>query len=536
MISGKIYTRDKIQNRPYYVIRYDERHEEDGSWLPETTKWVAHNVSREFLDCNTELLIKSVKQIENLLVEYEALEIDFVIKDDGDLEIGKIRELEDVVGMARPMSDKEFKDTKAFAKCSYLDFHHVLSDGSYCDTVRILGSNPRPLEYSIYKELIDTGAWSESIKRLGYEGTTEEIIVKVGNKPYASINNIVRAIMPKDLDELLKYKLENYYEKEIGKLKKSDKYFEQEIIISSYGFDTEEKLNHLIEKDFTVDEIEQLRKGLYGQVEELINEYDNISRDIGEDIETLSGIREKITEKKPYDEKNSMKLFKYIEELIDAVKKYGMTNLIFTDRCVFIAQGFYKVLAGGGSSQREILYNVSRKIWENEKKTDEFKGIMDIRGRVQKNANNKNVIKHKKEKPLSIAPDILKKYIDEAHIGLDPIRLSEFISGSMTDTEKCIEEYTKCMCLISDIVIRLGEILGIEYEDMSYLEIHDLLGYHSRDSYIQIINSRRRMYHAYTYIVLPNIICNVGDIDIIENIDNIENIDIIDNIENIDNI
>ena len=127
MISGKIYTRDKIQNRPYYVIRYDERQEEDGSWLPETTKWVAHNVSREFLDCNTELLIKSVKQIENLLVEYEALEIDFVIKDDGDLEIGKIRELEDVVGMARPMSDKEFKDTKAFAKCSYLDFHHVLS-------------------------------------------------------------------------------------------------------------------------------------------------------------------------------------------------------------------------------------------------------------------------------------------------------------------------------------------------------------------------------------------------------------------------
>ena len=291
MISGKIFTRDKIQNRPYYVIRFDERHEEDGSWLPETTKWVAHNVSQEFLDCNTEMLIKSVKQIENLLVEYEALEIDFVIKDDGELEIGKIRELEDVVGMARPMSDKEFKDTKAYAKCNYLDFHHVLSDSSYCDTLRMLGANPRPLEYSIYKELIDTGAWSESIKRLGYEGTTEEIIVKVGNKPYASVNNIVRALMPKDLDELLRYKLENYYEKEIGKLKKSEKYFEQEIILSSYGFDTEEKLNKLIENDFTIDEIEQLRKGLYRQVEEIINEYENISRDIDEDMETLSGVR-----------------------------------------------------------------------------------------------------------------------------------------------------------------------------------------------------------------------------------------------------
>ncbi|MCM1170984.1 MAG: hypothetical protein NC393_02545 [Clostridium sp.] len=518
MISGKIYTRDTLQNRPYYVIRYDERYEADGTLIPETTKWVAHNVSREFLDCNTEMLIKSVKQIESLLVEHEALEIEFVIKDDGEPEIGKIRELEAVVGMARPMSDKEFKDTKAFAKCNYLDFHHVLSDGSYCDTERMLGENPRPLEYSIYKELVDTGAWSESIKRLGYEGTTEEIIVKVGNKPYASINNIVRALMPKDLDELLKYKLENYYEKEIGTLKKSEKYFEQEIIISSYGFDTEEKLNKLIEKDFTVDEIGQLRKGLYEQAEALINEYDDISRDIDADMETLSGIREKISEKKPCDEKNSMKLFKYIEEMIGAVKKYGMTNLIFTDRCVIIAQGFFKALANGESCHREIIYDVSRKFWANEKKTDAFKGIIDIRGRVQNNAHNKNVSKLKKEKPISIAPDILMKYIEEAHIGLDPDRLSKFISGSIADTEKCIEEYTKCMGLISDIVIRLGDIMGIAYEDMSYLEIQDLLGYHSRDSYIQIINSRRRMYHAYTYIVLPSIICNVGDIDIIDNI------------------
>lgn len=521
MISGKIYTRDTLQNRPYYVIRFDARHDGDGRLLPETTRWVAHNVSQEFLDCNTEMLIKSVKQIENLLVEYEALEIDFIIKDDGDLEIGKIRELEAVVGMARPMSDKEFKDTKAFAKCNYLDFHHVLSDSSYCDTVRMLGANPRPLEYSIYKELIDTGAWSESIKRLGYEGTTEEIIVKVGNKPYASVNNIVRALMPKDLDELLRYKLENYYEKEIGKLKKSEKYFEQEIIISSYGFDTEEKLNKLIENDFTIDEIEQLRRGLYGQAQALINEYDNISRDIDEDIEILSGIREKIMEKKPYEEKNSMKLFKYIEELIDAVKKYGMTNLILTDRCVVIAQGFYKALAGGENSHREILYNVSRKLWANEKKEDEFKGIMDIRGRVRNNAHHKNISKLKKEKPLFIAPEVLMKYIEEANIGLDPEKLSAFISESMTDTGKCIEEYSKCMGLISDIIIRLGEILGIEYEDMSYLEVHDLLGYHSRDSYIQIINTRRRMYHAYTYIVLPDIICNVGDIDIIDNIENI---------------
>lgn len=77
-------------------------------------------------------------------------------------------------------------------------------------------------------------------------------------------------------------------------------------------------------------------------------------------------------------------------------------------------------------------------------------------------------------------------------------------------------EFTKSLSLILEIIIRLGESLGIAREDMSYLEIQDLLSYHSRNTYLQIIEQRRSLYRANTYLVLPEVIFGVGDIDVID--------------------
>lgn len=521
MISGKVYTRDTKYNRPYYVIKFDENHSADGHTQPETTKWVAHNVSLEFLEPHVEKLIRAVKDVESLYAYYEALEIDFTITDDGILDIGKTREQKDVIGMARPMSDKEFTDTKAFAKCNYLDFHHVLSDTAYCDTVRMLGNNPRPLEFSLYKEMIDNEVWNTSMTSLGYEGTLEDIIVRIGNKPYASVNNIIKSMFPEGLDLMLKYKLENYYEEKIALEKNTEGCIEKNLIISSYSFDIDERLDKLAMHGFTSDEISTLKQTLYMQAENVINSYDDRCKKTDENIKILADIREQIVAEAPCEEKNSMKLFKYIEKLIGAVKQYGMSELISHEYCVSASQKFYKIFAEGDRSQKEILYKVSRELWANEKKTDQFKGVLDIRGRVNNNIKGKYAAKLKLGQAMSVSADVLTKYIEDVNIGFSPARLAQFIAGSIAASRKCIEEYIKCMGLIIDIVIRLGEIMGIAYEDMSYLEVQDLLGYHSRDSYIQIINSRRLMYHANTYLVLPGIICNVGDIDVIDVIDNV---------------
>ncbi len=56
---------------------------------------------------------------------------------------------------------------------------------------------------------------------------------------------------------------------------------------------------------------------------------------------------------------------------------------------------------------------------------------------------------------------------------------------SNTEPEYFKFEFTKSLSLMLDVIVKLGEVMAIPREDMSYLEIQDLLSYHSRDSYIQ---------------------------------------------------
>ena len=92
------------------------------------------------------------------------------------------------VGQANPGDSKSQGelDTKAFAKCNYLDTGHILSDMAYCKVAELIGHNPRPLDYSIVKEYIVSKSWNRGLCDLGYSYVPESLIQKVGNKPYMS--------------------------------------------------------------------------------------------------------------------------------------------------------------------------------------------------------------------------------------------------------------------------------------------------------------------------------------------------------------
>ena len=106
--------------------------------------------------------------------------------------------------------------------------------------------------------------------------------------------------------------------------------------------------------------------------------------------------------------------------------------------------------------------------------------------------------------------------MDEAGIPVTPEKFIEFIKKATQNREYFKFEFTKSLSLMLDVIVKLGEVMAIAREDMSYLEIQDLLSYHSRDSYIQTIETRRRFYHVNSYLVLPEVIFDVGDIDVID--------------------
>lgn len=544
--SGVVFTRDVIYNRPYYTVTYDDNGSTDSvtSGSGGKTMWIAQNVSGEFLDDDFLQLITAVKEIQKLYEDITALDIEFAIKHDGTVVIFQVRPLVAALNKVAPMTDREFKDTKAFAKCNYLDTFHILSDMAFWNPAEIIGSNPRPLDYSLYRELITAHIWNDGIVPLGYSRVEDELMQKIGNKPYISVNYTFDGLTPAVLSEDLKYKLKEYYEARIRADKTTHDKIEFEVILTIYDFSTDDRLAQLKEAGFSDAECGEIREALLAITRNAILNFDSICERDSKALEQLTTLRHELRKNGPLKENNIMKLYSYVGDLIRSIVEHGTPQFTRQARLAFMARSFCRSLVEKNYfSQDEMdafLQTIPTVASDFERDFDLYShgqmsrenfnhlyghlrlGTYDIRSDSYRDmyfdvasASVKRVERTRIEgRPLD--EEKLRLALEDAGLNITAGQMTEFIIKATQNREYFKFEFTKSLSLVLDIIVRMGELFGIAREDMSYLEIQDLLSYHSRDSYIQIIDIRRKMYHAYTYLVLPEVIFNVGDIDVID--------------------
>ena len=543
VMSGVVFTRDIIYNRPYYMINYEINSGETQELGGERsrTRWIAKNVSREFVDERFTKLLTAVREIEEIYNTYEALDIGFAIDKNERIVIFRVRQLSSLDGRGHSMSDKEFVDTKSFAKCSYLDTNHVLSDKAFWNPKEAIGNNPRPLDYSLYREILTSGIWNIPLKKLGYEEVPDELMYKIGNKPYISVNNCAIGLTPRGLNQMLRYKLNDYYEKSLMEDKSLHDRVELDLIFNYYDFETDERLKLLLQEGFDENDISTLKEKLFGLTCDAIKNFSRYNREDKEKIKTLTGIRHAIRDMSPLKETNVMKLYKYIGELVEAVTNYGTPQYALQSRYVIMAKQLLKSLVTKGYFSEEYMKEFTDSIYtvatefENdlyrmscgELPREEFDrmyghlrlGTYDIRTECYRDMNfdMEDVTFNRRENcEKTLDEDILARALSDIGFDISAKDFNSFVSESIRDSEYFKYEIHKTISLILDLIAAIGENIGIAREDMSYLEISELMSYHSRDSYLQVIHDRRKMYHANTYLVLPEVIYGVGDIDVIE--------------------
>ena len=546
VLSGVIFTRDIINNLPYYVVTYDDNGSTDSvtSGAGGKTTWIAKNASREFLgDCFVNLL-GAVKEIEKIFDDIEALDIEFGIDINDKINIFQVRPLAAVIGKNSPISEQDFKEAKAFAKCNYLDTNHIISDMAYWNPAEIIGTNPRPLDYSLYREIITSYVWTEGIHKLGYQLVDGELMQKVGNKPYISVNYTFDGLTPAGLPPQLCYKLNTYYEKMLKKDKTAHDKIEFEIIFNSYDFSTRDRLQNLLEYGFDEKEINTIADSLFHLTKNIINDYDEMCKKDLEALNRLTQLRHSIREESPLSENNIMKLYKYVKQLLDSIRTDGTPQFTRHARCAFIARSLCRTLVEKGYFTDEemdaFMLSISTVASEFERDFDKYScgemsreefnrlyghlrlGTYDIRTDCYRNiyfhAENSRITRgeRKTREYKMLDCDKLDKAIKDIGFDISAEQMIKFITEATKNREYFKFEFTKSLSLVLDLIIKIGDILGIAREDMSYLEVQDLLSYHSRDSYIEIIEERRHMYHAYSFLTLPDVIFCVGDIDVID--------------------
>lgn len=545
-LSGVLFTRDIIYNRPYYMITYDDHGSTDvvTSGHGGKTIWLAQNVSREFISDDFLQLIIAVREIQKIYEDITALDIEFAVKQDGTVVIFQVRPLVAALTKIAPMTDREFKDTKAFAKSTYLDTFHILSDMAYWNPAEIIGSNPRPLDYSLYRELVTAHIWNEGIVPLGYSKVDAELMQKVGNKPYISVNLTMEGLTPSTVSENLKYKLCEYYQEKLKKDKTAHDKIEFEIVFNAFDWSTDKELEDLLNHGFSKDEIKELRDALFDLTKNAVAKFGDIYDADMKALDQLTEFRRGLRNQGIMRETNAMKLYRAIVDLMESIKKYGTPQFTRQARMAFMARIFCRSLVQEGYFTQEemdaFMLTISTVASEFERDCErcssgeitreEFNslyghlrlGTYDIRSDSYKNSNfdlSRNAVGRRQRsgreaKMLDEAR--LEKAIKDFGIFESTKQFVDFVTRSTQNREYFKFEFTKTLSLILDVIIRIGNLMGIDREDMSYLEVQDLTEYHSRDTYIPIIEYRRNMYHAYTYLMLPEVIFNVGDIDVID--------------------
>ncbi len=568
--SGVIFSREIKAGRLYYAISYDEDSTDAvTSGSGGQTIYIARTAESSSLPERWGVLITAMRELEDIFPEYP-LDVEFAVGADLTVTIFQVRPLAACIKKLEKPSD--YKEDRAkndrifgelinktkqqYQKLSDLLYEKqaILSDMAFWNPAEIIGVNPHPLDFSLYREIITKAAWNQGLTTIGYRVVDGDLMYKIGNKPYISLRKSFLCLMPADLDADMVKKLLAFYDRKIlSDITAHDK-IEFEVVFSNYDFTTEDRLQELLEYGFTKGEIQDLSNSLFHLTDRAIC---NFRQNRMQDIRSLNGLkvhRENIRNNWLMAAKDVNTSIRYFIELIESIKQYGTPKFARQARLAFISKALCRSLSAKGYfTNREIddfmmsIYTVASEYDSDfqdfavgritraafdEKYGHLRSGTYDITcetyaeqdfdsSKASETAKKQRQrIERLKHTPLD--PEKVDQALSDIGFGVDAKKFVEFLKDSMEEREYFKFEFTKSLSLAIDILINIGEMLNFSKEDMAYLTVDDIIAvYHKPETEIrriweQVIAENRKVYTDASDLILSDVICNQQQLEYIE--------------------
>ena len=567
--SGVIFTRDINHNRPYYVITYAGMDTEIvTSGAGGRTVYIAANTSPE-KQLGWRPLIAAVNEIQEIY-NYMPLDIEFGLSGDKVVTF-QVRPF--VAG--KRTGGSRGNDFEIFAGideavlkyhrlCDALgERHTIFSDMAFWNPAEMIGTGPHPLDYSLYREIITHSSWNTGLYTIGYRMVDGDLMYQLGNKPYISLKQSFLSLIPADIDDRLAVKLLKYYEDELRRDVTAHDKIEFEIVFSSYDFMTGDRLLKLKAHGFSDDEIYDIKSSLFKLTNDVISAFPEIRK---KDIRALNGLsihRENIKSNMKMVEPDVHTLLGYFTELLESIKHYGTPKFARQARLAFMAKALCLSLAEKGYFTYEETDAFMRSLntvaaeYERDYKAmqqgkisrDEFDeryghlraGTYDItcdtyrdQSFVVKPEDVMNAASNHEPQTYGMTPhedrealcrldeDRLYQVLEREGFTVSVRDFQAFLLDAMEEREYFKFEFTKSLSLAIDILRETGALLGISREDMAYLTVDDIVGtsvYTEQQIgsiWRDIIEESKARYAIYNEMILPDVICDDRQIQVIE--------------------
>lgn len=222
-LSGVIMTYDMVHGAPYYCIEYeDESGRTDmvtsGAGIYKGLFVYRHTELADIRSSRVAAFLRLARELE-ALCDCAALDIEFGMDHEGRLTLFQVRRIA-LAQSWHPSTEIRVKRQLQFVE-NFVQDRSLRSDGvlgartvlavmSDWNPAEIIGTTPRPLSASLYRELITGDIWRKARAQMGYrEVPDKDLMVLVGAHPYIDVRLSFNSFIPAELPDAVGERLVN---------------------------------------------------------------------------------------------------------------------------------------------------------------------------------------------------------------------------------------------------------------------------------------------------------------------------------------
>ena len=555
--SGVLLTRDTRSGGPYFVINEDRTSGRSDSVTSGDTNAIvqrfiawsaASNLSAE---PETEKLLALARELIRLSC-LDALDIEYVIDQSGRIYILQVRPLaaarkrseavdSDVLSMIG--GAKDFVAARMRPQAGLFGDSTVLGIMPDWNPAEMIGLSPRPLALSLYQKLIGESAWAEARSRIGYKDVRPEpLIVSLGGRPYVDVRASLNSFLPATLDAKTGGQWVNFCLDTIRHDRTLHDKIEFEVAITCLAPDWSHASERLDAAKIDVSAFQQHLRDLTQRI--VSEEVEPIAAQF-KHLDKLAEYRERLIADTAvgFHEKS-----RKIAHLVQDCKQFGLVSFSILARYAFISmsflRGFLKVGVITQAQYDEYLQSlptVASQITNDLHSDLPLDVLVQRYGHLRPNSYELTSgnyasdpewylrpqegaahapIKADAEKILLQSQAGIQDSLAALNLNIDVAQLLSFISRSISGRERAKFEFMKNLNALLETSASLGEDIGLDREQTSFLSINDFLRFET-DSIVQadkIQLRRRAAYNEKRWSVtrvmhLPDVVVQASDIE-----------------------
>jgi choline kinase/phosphohistidine swiveling domain-containing protein len=551
-LSGVIFTCGLESGSPYYRLNFDDKTSSTESVTAGTHSDLRTVIVNRFKPDDLRIVapelipvMEAVQELE-LLLGYDKLDIEFAIDKNNLVHIFQVRPVTvshnglevDVEEVKLSLNDSlnRFKTQQPPSSLIYGD-KSVFANMPDWNPAEIIGTRPKPLAFSLYRQLITNDIWAQQRSEFGYRDVRPyPLIVSFSGQPYVDARASLNSFIPKYLPESCAERIAKAYINILADNPQFHDKIEFEVAFTIWTPDFKsEAPKRLIPYGVKQEDIEELEVALKLVTADALV---RLPKDIAS-IQTLSCSSFK-------SERSEIIALDKIYSLLYDCKRYGTLAFSHAARAGFVATTFLKSL-------------VSTNVLSDNRRLEFLKSFDTVAGVFEKDKHLhacgklslEDIVKkygHLRPGTYEITTNAYwenpKQYITSNIDGDEPTVEQEFVFSNeeingieiilselgtdVTHTEfTCYMkeatqarefvkfEFTRHLSQALDMCVLFGEEAGINRDDLSYLEFNDLeqlkLNVFSVDMIKALIKIRKQKHNVTCSIELPPLIKSEHD-------------------------